>query len=50
MSRSNREALEMHLEDLEDAYLGELILQRVSDGSESVYGLDEVEKELCLDD
>lgn len=37
-----REAIETHLDDLEDAYLGEKILRRVQDGEEPTYSLDEV--------
>lgn len=45
-----REAIEQHLEELEDAYLADQILARVRDGSEKTYSLDEVERELDLAD
>ncbi len=37
-----------HLDDLEDAYLGEQILDRINQGKERTYTLDEVERELGL--
>lgn len=37
-----REAIETHLEDLEDIYLAELELQRVQDGDSTTYALEEV--------
>lgn len=45
-----REAIEQHIEDLEDYYLGMDALQRVRDGAEPVYSLDEVKHDLGLDD
>jgi len=45
-----REAILRHVEDLEDAYEAERILQRVRAGRERVYTLDEVAKRLGLDD
>lgn len=45
-----REAIERHLGDLEDYYLAAEIAQRVRDGGEPVYSLEEVGRELGLDD
>ncbi len=45
-----REAIEQHLEDLEDCYLADRSLQMVRDGRESTYSLDEVERDLGLED
>lgn len=45
-----REAIELHLEDMEDVYLAEATLQRVREGAEQVYSLDEIEADLGLDD
>ena len=45
-----REAIETHLEDLEDIYLAEQVLERVRRGEERTYTLDEVEKRLGLAD
>ncbi len=45
-----REAIEQHLEDMEDAYLADQTLARVRDGSEKTYSLDEVERKLDLAD
>lgn len=45
-----REALEAHLEDLEDIYEADKIMERVRAGKEKIYTLAEVEKELGLDD
>jgi RHH-type transcriptional regulator, rel operon repressor / antitoxin RelB len=45
-----RQAILQHLEDLEDAYEAERILQRVRAGRERTYTLDEVAKRLGLDD
>lgn len=45
-----REAIEAHLDDLEDIYLAEQTLERVRRGEEPVYSLDEVEKDLGLED
>jgi len=43
-----REAIEQHLEDLEDLYLAEKTLARVKAGKEQTYSLDEVEQDLDL--
>ncbi|MCY4575315.1 MAG: DUF6290 family protein [Chloroflexi bacterium] len=45
-----RELIERGLEDLEDYYLGNEILERVRKGEERVYSADEVWAELGLDD
>ena len=43
-----REALMEHLDNLEDIYLSEKIIERVRRGEERTYTLAEVEKELSL--
>ncbi len=43
-----REAILEYLDDLEDAYLGKQVLDRINQGKERIYTLDEVEKELGL--
>lgn len=45
-----QEAIESHLDDLEDAYLAEQVAERVHQGDERTYTLDEVERELGLAD
>ena len=45
-----REAVEEHLDDLEDVYLAEQVIERVRSGQERVHTLDEVERELGLAD
>ncbi len=45
-----REAIEEHLDDLEDIYLAEQVLERINRGEEKVYSLDEVERRLGLAD
>jgi RHH-type rel operon transcriptional repressor/antitoxin RelB len=45
-----REAIMEHLDDLEDIYLAEQVLERVRRGEEPVSSIDEVEKRLELDD
>ncbi len=45
-----REAILRHLEDLEDAYLAEVTLERVHMGEERIYTLEEVERDLGLAD
>ncbi len=45
-----REAIEMHLEDLEDIYLAEQTLERLRRGEEQTYTLNEVERDLGLAD
>lgn len=45
-----REAVEEHLDDLEDAYLAEQVIERVRNGQERVHTLEEVERELGLAD
>ena len=43
-----REAIDQHLEDLEDLYLAEKTLARVKEGTEQTYSLDEVEQDFGL--
>ncbi|MCG5535909.1 DUF6290 family protein [Ectothiorhodospira mobilis] len=45
-----REAIEEHLEDLEDIYLAEQTLERLRRGVARTYTLDEVERDLGLAD
>ncbi len=45
-----REAIETHLEDLEDTYLAEQTIKQVNDGKHRTYSLNEVERELGLED
>ena len=45
-----REAILRHLEDLEDIYEAEMVLERVRAGKEKTYSLDEVTRRLGLDD
>ena len=45
-----REAIETHLEDLEDIYLAEQTLEAVRRGKQRVYSANEVDKELGLAD
>jgi RHH-type transcriptional regulator, rel operon repressor / antitoxin RelB len=45
-----RQAIEEHLDDLEDIYLAERALERLRRGESRTYTLDEVERELGLDD
>ena len=45
-----REAIEQHLEDLEDIYLAEQALEKLRRGEMSTKTLEEVSRELGLDD
>ena len=45
-----REAIREHLDDLEDIYFAEKVLERVRSGEEPVSSLDEVEHRLGLED
>ncbi len=45
-----RQALIEHLDDLEDMYLAQQVLSRVKEGEEEVYSLDDVARDLELDD
>jgi len=45
-----REAIEQHLEDLEDIYLAERALEKLERGEMRTYSLEEVEKALGLED
>jgi RHH-type rel operon transcriptional repressor/antitoxin RelB len=43
-----RQAILEHLEDLEDIYLAQAVIERIDAGQEQVFSLEEVEKELGL--
>ncbi|PMS37428.1 CopG family transcriptional regulator [Trinickia symbiotica] len=45
-----REAIEQHVEDLEDMYLAERVAKRIRSGKEQTSSLDEVEARLGLAD
>lgn len=45
-----REAIEDHLDDLEDAYLAEQVLEKIRSGREKVVSLDDVVKQYGLED
>lgn len=45
-----RQALLEHLDDLEDRYMAQEVLSRVKKGEEELYSLDDVERDLGLDD
>ncbi|PCI66889.1 MAG: DNA-binding protein [Piscirickettsiaceae bacterium] len=45
-----REAIETHLEDLEDIYLAEQTLDQVKSSKQRTFSLSEVERELGLED
>ncbi len=45
-----RAAITEHLSDLEDAYLADRVLTEVREGRMATYTLDEVERELGLED
>ncbi|MGA2370750.1 MAG: DUF6290 family protein [Candidatus Korobacteraceae bacterium] len=45
-----REAILKHIEDLEDVYEAERVLERVRAGKERTHSLDEVTERLGLDD
>ena len=45
-----REAILRHLDDLEDMYLAEKILDRIKSNRERAFTIDEVERELGLED
>ena len=45
-----REAIEQHLEDLEDLYLAERVAKRIRSGKEQTSSLEEVEARLGLAD
>jgi len=44
-----REAIETHLEELEDTYLAEQTIKQVNSGKHRTYSLNEVERELGLE-
>lgn len=43
-----RELIDQHLDELEDVYLAEQVLERIRKGEERTYTLDEVEARLDL--
>lgn len=43
-----RQALELHIDELEDTYLAENTLERIRRGEEPTYALNEVEREIGL--
>jgi len=45
-----REAIEDHLDDLEEAYLAEKVLEKVRSGKEKLISLEDVVKQYGLDD
>lgn len=45
-----REAILRHIEDLEDVYEAERVLERVRAGKEKTYSLDQVKERLDLED
>ena len=45
-----REAILEHLDDLEAEYLSDQVLKHVHEGKEQTYTLDELERELGLED
>ncbi len=45
-----REAIEDHLDDLEEAYLAEKVLKKVRSGGEKLMPLEDVVKQYGLDD
>ena len=44
-----RQAIEDHIEDLEDAYLAQRVAQRVAEGRERLIPLEDLERELGMD-
>lgn len=44
-----RELIESGLDDMEDYYLAERVMERVRQGKEKLHSLDDVERELGLD-
>ncbi|OGT73684.1 MAG: CopG family transcriptional regulator [Gammaproteobacteria bacterium RIFCSPLOWO2_12_47_11] len=45
-----REAVSTHIDNLEDIYLADQVMDRLENGTESLHALEEVEKELGLAD
>ncbi len=45
-----RQALFEYLDDLEDKYMAQQVLGRVKEGAEELYSLDDVERDLGLND
>ena len=45
-----RQAVESQIEDLEDIYLADQVMDRVNSGSEAVHDLSEIERDLGLAD
>jgi RHH-type rel operon transcriptional repressor/antitoxin RelB len=46
----NRAAIEAHLDDLEDVYMADQVLQRRAAGDDATVSLDQVSRDLGLDD
>jgi RHH-type transcriptional regulator, rel operon repressor / antitoxin RelB len=44
-----REAILAHLEELEDYYLAERVMEKVRKGEEALFSLDDVERDLGLE-
>ena len=44
-----RQAIEDHIEDLEDVYLAQRVAQRVAEGRERLIPLEDLERELGMD-
>jgi len=45
-----RQAIEQQIDDLEDVFLADQVMGRLRTGAEHVHGIDDVERELGLDD
>lgn len=45
-----KQAIEDQLEDLEDLYLAQRVTQRIADGRERLIPLEELDRELSVDD
>jgi len=45
-----KQAIEDHIEDLEDLYLAQRVAQRVAEGRERLIPLEDLERELGVDD
>ena len=43
-----REAVSAHLDDLEDIYLADQVMERIENGNETLHALDDVERDLGL--
>jgi RHH-type rel operon transcriptional repressor/antitoxin RelB len=45
-----KQAIEDHIEDLEDLYLAQRVAQRIAEGRERLIPLEDLERELGVDD